>query len=706
MAKLKKLMSPGRIGNMNLRNRIVMTAMGTSFGGGEGFTSEREIRFYEERAKGGVGLIITAAVSVSHPSGVCFLNQMGLSDDKYIPELKKLVDGVHKHGAKIAAQLQHPGQLASMDMVKGIQLLAPSVPEPKYGDIGTMHDLTAEESSIMMAAFSAKPEYKICSNEDIEWVVEKFCSAAERAKRIGFDAIEIHAGHGYLIHSFLNPAYNKRTDEYGGSVKNRARLLIEIIKACKKCTGDDFPLICKMDAITLHEAAGITVENAIVTAKMVETAGGDALFVTAYGGFAKSTSNSDSHTPQEPLSLIPYARRIKAAVSIPVIGVGRIEPKEGDKLIGEGSVDFVAMGRQLLADPELPNKVREDRLEEICPCIVCFKCISQIFMSLAVKCSVNPICAHEGEIEIKKATKPKRVLVIGGGPAGMEAARVAALRGHSVTLCEKDNFLGGTLFFAGIMYPANYRLTEYLEYKIGQLKVNIRMEVTVTPEFVRNLKPDIVVVASVSMRFLPDIPGVKQNHVLNGDDMRNMITGSGEGVGAKTDIKTKLMIKAGSLIGISRNPAKLSAGSKIFMPLGKNIVIIGGGLVGVEMAGFLSERKRNVIIIEEGNTLGWEMSLLRRWIQLNNNIKLGVQNCVECEVVSIGKKTVTYVNKNRQEHTIDADNVIIAKGISHNLELAEALSKDGYEVYTAGDCSSDDLIEGAMADGLKVGLLL
>ncbi|MFA4836845.1 MAG: NAD(P)/FAD-dependent oxidoreductase [Dehalococcoidia bacterium] len=705
-SQFNKLFQPGRIGSMELRNRIVMTAMGTSLSDSEGFVSEREILYLEERARGGVGLIITGAMSVAHPHGVCFPGQIGISDDKYIPGLKQLVERVHKHGARIAAQIQHPGVIANLDIGKGIPVLTPSLPEPKSSDIGTMHDIADKERAAFLASLGTKPEYRPMVKADIDWVIEKFAGAAERAKRIGFDAVEIHAGHGYLIDHFLNSAYNRRTDEYGGSIENRTRLLVEIIKACKERAGQEFPLICKLDALTLHEAAGISMDDAIGIAKMAQAAGADAIFCTAYGGLLKATACQDSHTPHEPCQIIPYARRIKAALNIPVIGVGCLEPKDGDRLIRQGAVDFVAMGRQLLADPELPNKVREDRIEDIRPCVVCYTCISQIFLASTVKCAVNPNCAHEGAFEIGKAAKPKRVLVIGAGPAGMEAARVAALRGHSVTLSEKEKFLGGALFFASVMDPPKYRLVEYMERQIRQLKVHIRLGIEVTPEYVRNLKPDAVVVAVGAKRFLPDIPGVKQDHVFDGDEIRNMITGSGEGGGAKTDMKTKLMLKAGSLTGISRDPEKLAMGSKLYMPLGKNIVIIGGGLVGVEMAEFLRERGRNVTILEEGNSLGWEMSILRRWLHLTNNLKNGVKSLVECKVVGIGEKTVSYVNKDGQEHTVDADNVIIAKGHTHNIGLAQTLTKEGYEVHTIGDCSGDDLIEGAISDGLKTGLAL
>ncbi|WP_418791981.1 FAD-dependent oxidoreductase [Phosphitispora sp. TUW77] len=706
MAKLNKLMSPGRIGSMELRNRIVLSAMGTELSTEEGLTTEREIRFYEERAKGGVGLILLGSVSVGHPNGCCLEYQLGISDEKHVPGLKEMVDRVHKHGAKIAPQLQHPGLMSNADAGRGIPILVPSMPEPKAGDVGTMNDITAAEGACFAKSRGLKREFKVATQEDINWVVEKFAEAAERAKRIGFDAIEIHGGHGYLIDGFLNPTTNKRTDQYGGSLENRARLLMEIIRACKKATGPDFPLICKINAFTAHQASGITVEDAIATAKMAQEAGADAIFSSAYGGNAAATACQDTHTPNLPCKTIPQARQIKAAIKIPVIGVGLIEPQEGDKLIAEGAVDFVAMGRQLLADPELPNKVKEDRLEDIRPCIVCFKCISQIFLSSAVKCGVNPVCTHEDEFEIKKVSKPKRVLVVGGGPAGMEAARVAALRGHKVTICDKEKFLGGTLFFASVMYIANYKLVEYLEAQLKKLKVDIQLGVEVTPEFVKKFKPDVVVVATGVKRFLPDILGVKQTHVLDGDDMRNMVTGSGDGAAAKTDLKTKLMLKAGSLTGISRDPKKLAMGSKVFMPLGKNVVVVGGGLVGVEMAEFLTERGRNVTILEEGYVFGWEMSLLRRWIHLSHNKKNGVKSLVFCKVTSIGEKTLTYIDKEGQEHTIDADNVIIAQGHTHNLELAETLKKQGYEVHTAGDCSGDDLIEGAMIDGLKVGMAI
>jgi 2,4-dienoyl-CoA reductase-like NADH-dependent reductase (Old Yellow Enzyme family) len=436
-SELSHLLSSGRIGTLETRNRIVMAAMGSNLGDGNGFVGERMKRYYETRAQGGAGLIIVEVCSIGYPDGAAIPRQLGISNDGFLPGLRELTDLIHGHGAKAAVQLQHAGKNAVLDIAAGRPLLVPSAPKEA---IGGMEDVTEEEMQSMVKNLTtegAKLHYQVMTAEDISRLVKTFASAAERAKRAGFDGVEIHAGHGYILSSFLSPGSNKRTDQYGGSPENRARILVEVMQAVKKRVGDDFPAWFRMDGREFRIENGITLKDACKTAQIAEEAGADAIHVSAYANPALGHAFTEAPLVHEEGGFLSFAEQIKKAVKIPIIGVGRIEPEVGDRAIGEGKVDFIAMGRKLLADPDLPNKLTSGKQEDIRPCIYCYTCVGKIFLNENACCAANPAMGKEGEFEMIPAAKKKTLLIVGGGPAGMEAARVAALRGHHVTLCEK-----------------------------------------------------------------------------------------------------------------------------------------------------------------------------------------------------------------------------------------------------------------------------
>ncbi|MQT62410.1 NAD(P)-binding protein, partial [Pseudomonas sp. FSL R10-0056] len=453
MTKYPQLLAPGRIGSLELRNRIIMAPMGSNFAEANGQCGERIQAYYEARARGGAGLLIMGVCSVAFPAGTAEPFQVGVSSDDFIPGLSRLAERVHQHGAKIAMQLQHAGKTAVRDMAEGRQLWVPSVPPVLQSDM--MAALTPEELANFVSSMKRRAEgspIRVMDSADIAQMIEWFASAADRARRAGFDGVEIHAAHGYIIAGFLSGYYNQREDEYGGSLENRARLLLQIIAAIRAKVGHEFAVWLRLDAEELHTPGGINLEDAIAVARMAEAAGVDAVSVSATARITSGVVFTEAPLVHKPGGYLEWTAALKRSVQVPVIAVGRIEPEVGEAALKRGDCDFIAMARKFLADPDLPNKLLNDQEASIRPCIYCYVCVSQIFINERVKCAVNPMTGHEFEYVIGPTATPKHLVVVGAGPAGMEAARIAALRGHRVTLLERSDRLGGTLFFAGLAY--------------------------------------------------------------------------------------------------------------------------------------------------------------------------------------------------------------------------------------------------------------
>ncbi|PRX27342.1 2,4-dienoyl-CoA reductase-like NADH-dependent reductase (Old Yellow Enzyme family) [Paraburkholderia sp. BL18I3N2] len=699
------LLAPGRIGSMQLRNRIFMSPMGSNLAEPDGFCGERLAQYYAARAKGGAAMVIMGSVGVAYPRGSGNQMQVAISDDKFIPGLARVAEAVHEHGCKIAVQLQHAGAIAVNEPLRGLPLLVPSIPTPK--DFDWAADLTPQENKDMFEVFfqpGVKIEYQAASEEDIEWVIDCFARAAVRAKQAGIDGVEIHAGHGYLLSSFLSPSSNKRTDRWGGTLENRARLLVETVKRIRAAVGLDYPVWFRIDGIEHLKNDGITLEDAIEATKLGVAAGADAVHVTMYADASKGISFTEAHTVQQPCKYVPYASAIKANVDVPVITVGRVEPEQADAFIAQGKFDFLAMARKLLADDELPNKLKAGRPDLIRPCIYCYTCISQIFLGTHTRCAVNAKTGFEITTAIEASPVSKKVLVIGGGPAGMEVARVAALRGHKVHLYESSDRLGGTAFFSSIVYPENGKLIDYLKAQLHELKIDYSLRTKVTPKIAAKLKPDTIVVATGARRAAVKVPGYELPHVLSGDELREMVTGRmGTSLKKKLNLRWRLMIRTGKSMGLLNNNRVINRLSERFLPLGEHVLVYGGGLVGVEVAEFLAERHRKVTLIEPGPSFGKELMMVRRWRIMDSLRKLGVRMLKESELTLIKPGKATYRTSNGQLQTIRADTVIMALGAEPSgAEITEKLKEICGEVHCVGDANELGYIEGAMRNGNRV----
>jgi len=700
------ILAPGRIGSLELKNRIFMTAMGDNLAEADGMCGARTRAYYAARARGGAALLTVGSVSVGYPVGSNCQWQVGLSGDRHIPSIRGVADVVHEHGAKLALQLHFGGLVAMTDMKEGRPVWCPSIPlPPEPGDV--MDGFLLEELAQADFANVKKVDFKVMTAQDAEHLIQMFADAAARAKEAGADGVELHGGHGYIFSSFISPASNRRTDEYGGPLENRARLLLDAVKAVRSAVGQDYPVWCKIDQAEFGKTDGITLDDAKALARMLQSAGVDAITASSYADQSQGKYHSGSNIPDKGELMIPGAATIKSVLDIPVIAAGRIEPEAADRYIGEGKFDFVAMGRKLLADPELPRRLMEGRPEDIRPCIYCYACVSQIYFSRNVKCAVNPETAFERERGIVPAAAAKRIVVIGGGPGGMEAARRLTIKGHKVILLEQSDRLGGTAQFASIAYAPNERILNWLKRQVSELGIEIRFKTQATPELLETLNPDEVIVATGAIRTMPPIPGANRPNVFSGDDMRRLVLGENlDTLKGKTGWTTRLAAKAGSLTGVNRSPEMIREATKAWMPLGRQIVIIGGELVGVELAEFLAERGRKVTVIDEAPRLGAGIPIVRRWRALGDARELGVVLLAGKRNIAIGDAGVNFADEDGTTHLLPADHIIVAKGARGDLTLGNQLEAAGFSVHSVGDCNGVGYIEGAIAAAADVAVAI
>ncbi len=693
------LMSTGRIAGLELSNRVFLPAMDMNLCV-DGEISDGEIAHYTARAAGGTAMVITGTGAVAWPVGATSRHQPAFSDDRFIPGIRRLADSVHAAGGRLCMQLCHHGKTASVDTAEGRPQLVPSLLEGAP-DMSALRDNPMDElMRLATATQGKKATYKVADEDDLAWVVDQFAAAARRVKSAGVDAIEIHAAHGYLLSSFLSRTYNKRDDRWGGSIENRARLTCEVVRAVKREVGPEYPVIVRVNGHEYGPADGLTAAETAQASALIERAGADAIHVSAnaHNPFADFT---DGPLPNTVAAYREHTKTIKRAVSIPVVAVGRMLPEVADEMIAAGECDFVSMGRQLLADPELVNKIRAGRRRSVRPCINCYVCVEQNFFDGNPKCAVNPALCNEKVAVTTPIARAGHVVVIGAGPGGMEAARVAAERGAKVTLIEKGGRLGGTMWFSQLTTPANAMLVDWLSHEIQRLGVDVLLDTRADVELVSSLRPDAVIVATGARRGRPDVPGADLPHVLTGDALRGVITGEADADLGSIGAFGRLVVTAGRAVGALRDADRIRRLSKLWMPVGKRVVVIGGGLVGLELAEYLAERGRRVTVLEEGKHLGLPMAMPRRWTAVRKAGDHGVVLVREAVVMSITRDAVRYRVAD-QELEVDADNVIVASEVRADSSFAEELTARGLRVEVVGDAAEVGYIEGAIHGAGKV----
>lgn len=636
----KNLFSPGTIGTLRLKNRLVMAPMVTQFATDTGAASQMHRAYLAERAKGGVGLIVVEAACID-PLGKGWATGVGIDKDSLVPSHVELTEAVHRYGAKIAIQLHHGGSRADPGATGG-RLVAPSpVGEGKV----TPKELTRRE---------------------ITTLVQRFGEAAERAQRAGYDAVEIHGAHGYLLHQFLSPATNLRTDEYGGSVENRLRFTLEVIRSVRQAVGPDFPVLYR-----LSSEGGYGIEDTVAFAREWEAAGVDALHVSI-GGTAPITLVPPETSPMALPEgyLTDYAQAVRRAVSIPIIAVGEIrEPAYAEEALLQGKADFIALARPLLSDPHWGVKAAQGLDEDILKCISCDHCRKCLRMGVPIRCLINPQLGREGWLgEPEPATTPRKVMVVGSGPAGMEVARVAALRGHQVSVYEAEPTLGGGQLTLSQIPPFKEKigwLKEYLTRQLERLPVDVHLSSPVSAASVEKENPDVLVVATGAAPLIPDIPGVEGDNVVT----------------AFTLLKVK--------------PA----------PQGKRVVVLGGRQVGCETAEYLAMRGNSVVVVARSpaSQLADDAPQTYRAALLRRLEKSGVQFIVEHDVRDIHRDGLTLVGPGNADRFLPADLVVIARGAVSQRVLAEDVADLVDDVHVIGDSQEPRSIAEAMYEGTLLG---
>jgi 2,4-dienoyl-CoA reductase (NADPH2) len=685
--RFHKLLEPYHIGPVQTRNRMVKTAAGTNFWDtGEHRIGEKAKAFYEAIAKGGVGLLGIESPIMEYPFDEPGDLRYRIDDDKYIQDISELTQVIHKHGCPTFVQMYHRGPWPQPYAPRRPHIAASSINPPIVRSEFDLHGETAPRELTI-------PE--------IEEFVDLFASAAVRAQKAGFDGVELNAGTDSLFATFLSRFWNKRQDEYGGSLENRTRFLVGVIREIKKRIGRDFPVMVIINGVEVGGGdEGITYEESQAVARILQEAGVDALQVRSHWfGYHVGSYNHDNlfyPEPQIPLKSfpkeldwsrlwrgvnVPVAAAIKRAVSIPVITVGGFNAELGEKVLQEGKADFIGFCRSLLADPEFPNKVASGRLGDIAPCTHCSEC--QKMNNLPRRCRIDAALGTE-QYEIKKAERKKRVVVVGGGPAGMEAARVAALRGHEVILYEREHKLGGVLPMAALVkgfeiedLPA---LMRYLKRQITKLDVKIRLGKEVNPSVIEETKPDVVILATGGIPTIPEIPGINRHNVVSSADLHRSL---------------KIYLR---FLG----PRVLRWLTKFWMPLGKNVVIIGGAIQACELAEFLVKRGRNVTIVDTTEALGEGLVPERKKRLLWWFRKKGVPMMTEVKYEEITDKGLTIITKEGKRQTIAADTIVPALPLTPNTELLKSLEGKVYEIYAIGDGKEPRLIPDAIADGWQI----
>ena len=643
MSKYEHLLSPIKIGETTVKNRIFMPPLSTNLAD-KGYVTDELVEHYKARAKGGVGLFVTEVVTVE-PT-YCYLpGDMCIYDDSFIPGWKKLADGVHEYGAKILPQLFHPAHMA-FPLPGTPRLIAPSNVGPYY----------------------AREAPRAVTKEELKVIIRQFGEAAKRAQIAGADGVEIHAAHAHgLLGGFLSPLYNKRTDEYGGDIDHRLRLTLEVIEEVRRVCGKNFIIDVRISG-SEYTDGGLNLNDMIYVAKQLEKAGVDFLHVSGGTTIARGSSIPAPGTPMG--SHAAAAAEIKKYVSIPVATVGRItEPWIAEELIANGKADICMIGRANLCDPEFANKVAAEKADDIRPCIGCLRCLNGIMFGKRVACTVNPSFELENEDTLAPAAEKKNVLVIGSGPAGMEAAFVAAKRGHHVVLCEKDAELGGLMRIAAVPIAKQdlTRLIQYMARRLEGAGVEVRLNCAVDKAMLEGEFKGWEVIAGAGAQpiVVPAFTGFKQ--WMTADD-----------------------VLAGRAFP------------------GRKIVVIGGGSVGCETADYLAPlvndlypRNREITLLEMAPGVMASESGPGRSLLVQRMMAKGVQMICGAKVEKVDESSIWYTRDGQQHCIADADTLVLAMGYKADPALEEMLKAAGASYHLIGDANKVGTIKDAIGAGYE-----